>query len=433
MASTYPTALDTFATDKADSTVMATDHAAHHNSLADAINKIEAELGTSPSATYSTVTARLAFLDSRGSINLDAVLDGSLSADSTWAYRLSMGLSGTNGVNSTRGGAGDAITSDFSNSAGASFFFPIYTNDTIATQGSWANYAGYLTVSDASDGGTSKYREGNILYGYIDSNSKGALTAPIEIQNVIASAKPARATGMNILVTEANALAAYTSTIFGAGSPWITTGARGLWLVSNGAAAAGTGLYVDGTAAAWTRGVFVNQASATGNALATRALADTVDRFTSDVSGKEQWGSGTAVADITLERNAAGQLKLSAGSATASALLIAPTNATDFALGARAAADSVSRLVIYADGKYELGDGTAVRDTNLYRSAANRLKTDDLVDATGMGVATFVKAGTPSDADWAVAPPVGTLVVDTTGNKIWARTAAATWKGVAIA
>lgn len=75
---------------------------------------------------------------------------------------------------------------------------------------------------------------------------------------------------------------------------------------------------------------------------------------------------------------------------------------------------------------------SATVDTNLYRSAADRLKTDDHLQAA-LGVATMTKAGTPSDADWAVAPPVGTLVVDTTANKIWARTAAATWKGVVIA
>lgn len=78
------------------------------------------------------------------------------------------------------------------------------------------------------------------------------------------------------------------------------------------------------------------------------------------------------------------------------------------------------------------GDITASPDTNLYRSAANVLKTDDTFHAV-LGVATFVKAGTPSDADWAVAPPVGTLVVDTSASKLWARTAAATWKGVVIA
>lgn len=92
-------------------------------------------------------------------------------------------------------------------------------------------------------------------------------------------------------------------------------------------------------------------------------------------------------------------------------------------------------LVIHKDVKLawtdSAGDGPTT-DTNLYRSAANVLKTDDTLHAA-LGVATFTKAGTPSDADWAVAPPVGTLVVDTSASKLWARTAAATWKGVAIA
>jgi hypothetical protein len=60
MASAYPGALDTLATNKADATSTATDHAAHHNDLADAVNKVEAELGTDPSAAFATVKARLA-------------------------------------------------------------------------------------------------------------------------------------------------------------------------------------------------------------------------------------------------------------------------------------------------------------------------------------------------------------------------------------
>ncbi len=59
MASTYPATLDTFATNRADATVMATTHAADHNNENDAINKIEAELGLLPKGTYATVAARL--------------------------------------------------------------------------------------------------------------------------------------------------------------------------------------------------------------------------------------------------------------------------------------------------------------------------------------------------------------------------------------
>jgi hypothetical protein len=63
MASAYPGALDNFATDKTDSKSTGTpalDHAGHHNDLADAVNKIEAELGINPSATFADVVARLA-------------------------------------------------------------------------------------------------------------------------------------------------------------------------------------------------------------------------------------------------------------------------------------------------------------------------------------------------------------------------------------
>lgn len=60
MASTYPTTLDAFATTRANTDVTDTTHPADHNNANDAINKIEAELGTDPSGTFSTVGGRLA-------------------------------------------------------------------------------------------------------------------------------------------------------------------------------------------------------------------------------------------------------------------------------------------------------------------------------------------------------------------------------------
>lgn len=59
MASAYPGALDSFATNKANATATTTDHPNHHNDLADAVNKIEAELGVTPSGAAATVAARL--------------------------------------------------------------------------------------------------------------------------------------------------------------------------------------------------------------------------------------------------------------------------------------------------------------------------------------------------------------------------------------
>lgn len=57
--SSYPTGLDTFPTNRADGTAMATTHADDHNDHSDALNKIEAELGISPSGAAATVTARI--------------------------------------------------------------------------------------------------------------------------------------------------------------------------------------------------------------------------------------------------------------------------------------------------------------------------------------------------------------------------------------
>lgn len=71
MASAYPGALDTLVTTRQDDTdsKSGTDlglttttgvHAQDHNDAADAINKIEAELGVTPKGTFSSVSARLA-------------------------------------------------------------------------------------------------------------------------------------------------------------------------------------------------------------------------------------------------------------------------------------------------------------------------------------------------------------------------------------
>lgn len=59
MPSSYPGGLDSFATNKANATATATDHPNHHNDLADAVNKIEAELGIDPAGALATVRARL--------------------------------------------------------------------------------------------------------------------------------------------------------------------------------------------------------------------------------------------------------------------------------------------------------------------------------------------------------------------------------------
>ncbi|MGC5565348.1 hypothetical protein ACPYPG_21270 [Streptomyces sp. FR-108] len=58
-------------------------------------------------------------------------------------------------------------------------------------------------------------------------------------------------------------------------------------------------------------------------------------------------------------------------------------SATSTALDVQVVGDSVARLNINQSGKIEWGSGSATRDTNLYRSAANTLATDDSFTVSG--------------------------------------------------
>lgn len=55
----------------------------------------------------------------------------------------------------------------------------------------------------------------------------------------------------------------------------------------------------------------------------------------------------------------------------------------DDVLTSHVTGDAEKRWILNAEGKQEWGDGTNAVDTNLYRSAANKLKTDDALDVTG--------------------------------------------------
>jgi hypothetical protein len=377
MPSVFPGSLDAFSISHADE-VGELVHAATINELADAVNRIEAELGPLPKGGYASVRARLdaasvnallsgasandvpvtvrgytgqtadlaefqdagggvlARFDKRASLNLDAILDGSLyAADNTALYRLSLGLSGINGVNS---GRGDSIVSDAANAGGASFFFPVYTNSTLATRGSWANYAGYLTVSDANDGGTPKYREGNVLYANLTTSSPGALSAPIEVANSITAGKPARASGVVVIVSDANTVASYAATV-GAGSPWADTGSRGIWLSAQGAQPTGVGVYLDGSGAGFARGIYAYGVSGM-NLLAGRVGGQTNDRFTLDNTGLASYGPGTGAYDLTLGRQAAGVLALTTAG---SGLQYTKNGAADIAAGGAGSARVYAR------------------------------------------------------------------------------------------
>jgi len=85
------------------------------------------------------------------------------------------------------------------------------------------------------------------------------------------------------------------------------------------------------------------------------------------------------------------------------------------ALSARVHSDSVPRIRIDAGGKITWGSGSAAGDTNLYRSEANVLTSDDVFNATG-GMVTLTTNGAPNTA-----LPNGALAVDTTNHKFYFR------------
>jgi hypothetical protein len=99
--------------------------------------------------------------------------------------------------------------------------------------------------------------------------------------------------------------------------------------------------------------------------------------------------SSLSIGAATLTRASGGGLNantnyLRTGSAT-----------TDVAYAAIISGDTSARARIYTDGQLELGPGNAARDTNLYRSAANTLKTDDsLIVATDLTVSGNINSAT---------------------------------------
>jgi hypothetical protein len=99
---------------------------------------------------------------------------------------------------------------------------------------------------------------------------------------------------------------------------------------------------------------------------------------------------------------------------------------------------TTGNITVRSAGSYGFNSGSGVgsQDVAVTRGAAGSLKITDGASGDGSliaakGIATAVKAGTPSDAD--VTNPVsGMLVVDTTASKIWVRVGS-TWKSVAVA
>jgi hypothetical protein len=71
------------------------------------------------------------------------------------------------------------------------------------------------------------------------------------------------------------------------------------------------------------------------------------------------------------------QVNIGASGSNASYVALLPTATGDYILASRVTGDTVSRLTIRADGRHDWSTGALAADTNLYRSAADTLTTDD--------------------------------------------------------
>lgn len=122
--------------------------------------------------------------------------------------------------------------------------------------------------------------------------------------------------------------------------------------------------------------------------------ADTVDRFNLTTAGSANWGSGgSAATDTNLYRAGSASLKTdstftAAALVTAGGISVTRSGTASSILAGSVSGDTAARLNADAAGVVTWGSGTAAADTNLYRSAADTLKTDDKL-VVGSGTITL--------------------------------------------
>jgi hypothetical protein len=185
------------------------------------------------------------------------------------------------------------------------------------------------------------------------------------------------------------------------------TDARVRAQVGAGAALGGVDLSGNLDFVGGTSRVYFNALNASAYPLAFKRSTDAVEhRFAIREDGLIEWGTGAATRDVNLYRGGADQLKTDdsfnvGGTRLYLSGVDMQVHAQDVAaatgwLRAMDAGNANWKYILYGDGKQEWGDGTAVPDTNLYRSGANVLRTDDQFRAVGLSVGSFGTAGEAS-------------------------------------
>lgn len=135
-------------------------------------------------------------------------------------------------------------------------------------------------------------------------------------------------------------------------------------------------------------------ATSTSDVLYGRVSGDANPRITMRADGRLAWGPGTTGIDSILFRDGANQLALSD-----TLLRIYRAAASSAAYSTLVSGDPNARFYYQADGKMFWGPGSATQDTNLYRSAADTLTTDDSLTVgtnltvTGTGAFSNINTG----------------------------------------
>lgn len=138
-------------------------------------------------------------------------------------------------------------------------------------------------------------------------------------------------------------------------------------------------------------------------AIATWISGGTENPFSISNDGVLRWGTSTTAFDTNLYRYGANLLKTDDTFLSAAGIIAQQNSGGEINIGAYG-----------PSGEAAITFGNS-HDVNLYRSAADVLKTDDRFDATDRGVVTYNVAGAPAPA-WAVN---GMLAVDNSNNRLY--------------
>lgn len=133
--------------------------------------------------------------------------------------------------------------------------------------------------------------------------------------------------------------------------------------------------------------VRVHTGAASTDAFLSTVTGDVNYRFIVDTDGTHHWGDGTSSIDTDLYRYSAGIL------ATGSRIHVERPLSADLSFSTLPTGAANARFYIDATGTLAWGSGAGAADTNLYRSSANNLYTDDtFTSALGFYTPQYVAA-----------------------------------------